>query len=61
MVAVGLLYRGRLHDKDGLGLVLIERGFTFSAKIVDSPELYEVTMIAPHNFPGINRRQCGSH
>jgi hypothetical protein len=61
MVAVGRFDRRRLYDKNGFGLVFIERGFAFSAKIVDGPELHEVTMIAPYNFPRINRRQCGSH
>src|SRR6476646_1747613 len=52
---------GRLDLKDRLGLIFIQRGAAFSAKIVVGPELDEMTMVATYNFPGIDRRQCCCH
>jgi hypothetical protein len=42
--------------QDRLGLILVQRGTAFSAKIVGGPKLDEMTMVATYHFPGIDRR-----
>ena len=54
MTAVRGLLNRRLDLKNRLGLVFVQRGTAFSAKIVVGPELDEMTMIATDHFTGIN-------
>ena len=61
MIAMGRLGWRRLHHKNGLRLILIERSFTFSAKIIDSPKLDQMAMVASYNFPRIYRGKCCGH
>jgi hypothetical protein len=45
-----------LDFQDRLGLILVQRGAAFSAKIVGGPKLDEMTMVATYHFPGIDGR-----